>query len=71
MAIEQCGNCRYWQMDGFDHGLGDCHRHPPLKIETRPRFDHPSGDWKIVFEHNWPPMRKHDWCGEFQPLKEK
>ncbi|MBE7465432.1 MAG: hypothetical protein HS116_18295 [Planctomycetes bacterium] len=54
-----CADCLYWcERDQIKTGAG-----PVLVGECRRLAPRPSqyGEW------SWPPVREHDWCGEYAP----
>ena len=70
MDIQQCANCRFCDNDG---GVLECRRRAPYPITTSAFCtDADSVDkaaHQVAFRH-WPGVREHDWCGEWEEIRD-
>ena len=58
--MNQCGNCKFFQMNLQDMNEGSCRRYPP-NSQFVPTKD---GPMPVAAQ---PPVWREDWCGEHQP----
>lgn len=63
---ENCGSCRFWNVDDEEPELGQCRRFPPapfFKIHDN-NTGHPSG-FVIDPGEGYPETCFDEWCGEY------
>jgi len=64
---QACENCRFYDEYADDPGYGNCRRRAPLPLTILGRGQYEGS----VCYACWPLVGAVEWCGEYEPDKEK